>query len=456
MRLFGWPFLSGKNAAREEKGLQAMTPPDRLGGWWGVIRESFSGAWQQNVEVRVDTVLTYSAVFACISLIAADVGKLRPMLVAQDGDGIWSETTSAAFSPVLRKPNHYQNRIQFIEHWITSKLVHGNAYILKRRDGRGVVVALYVLDPTRVTPLVATDGSIYYRLKRDDLSELAENEVTVPASEMIHDRFNCLYHPLIGLSPLTACGLAAVQGLKIQKNSALFFGQNSIPGGLLTAPAKIDDATAGRLKAYWEENFTGGNVGKIAVLGDNLKFEHLAMKAVDAQLIEQLKWTAETVCSTFHVPAYKVNVGAPPAYNNIEALDQQYYSQCLQTLIEALELCLDEGLALPDKFGTELDLDGLFRMDTATMIKAEVEAVAGGIKAPNEARRRLNLKPVPGGATPYMQQQNYSLAALDKRDKAEPFKPAVTPPPAPPEAANDEAAKAEVGKMMAALRKRLA
>jgi phage portal protein BeeE len=53
--------------------------------------------------VSTDTVLTYSAVFACVTLIAADIAKLRLRLVAQDEDGIWTETESAAFSPVLRK-----------------------------------------------------------------------------------------------------------------------------------------------------------------------------------------------------------------------------------------------------------------------------------------------------------------------------------------------------------------
>lgn len=104
--------------------------------------------------------------------------------------------------------------------------------------------------------------------------------------------------------------------------------------------------------------------------------------------------------------------------------------QALQNLIESIELCLDEGLRLDATTGVELDLDGLFRMDTATLIKAEAEAVKGSLKAPNEARKRLNLKPLPGGNSIYMQQQNYSLEALAKRDASDdPFRNA--PPPAP-------------------------
>ena len=42
-----------------------------------------------------------------------------------------------------------------------------------------------------------------------------------------------------------------------------------------------------------------------------------------------------------------VGIGPPPPYANIEPLLQQYYAQALQSLIENLELCLDEGLELP-------------------------------------------------------------------------------------------------------------
>ncbi|PWE57656.1 phage portal protein [Metarhizobium album] len=436
-----------------EKSARTLSAVDNRGGWWGMIKESFTGAWQKNVEVKVDTVLTYSAVFRCISLISSDVAKMRIRLVEMDANGIWTEADSPAFSPVLRKPNRWQNRIQFYANWVESKLIHGNAYILKERDNRGVVAAIYVLDPNRVKPLVAEDGSVYYEMGRDPLGGVVQASVTVPASEIIHDRWNTIYHPLIGTSPIHACGLAAVQGLKIQTNSVRFFGNGSNPGGVLTAPGAISKENAERLKAHWEANYSGENVGRTAVLGDGLKYETMAVKATDAQLIEQLKWSAETVCSTFGVPAYMAGVGAAPLNNNVEALGQQYYSQCLQILIESIELCLDEGLGLTAakdgrKYGTEFDLDDLLRMDTATLIVAEAAAVGGGIKAPDESRKRLGLKPVAGGDTPYMQQQNYSLAALARRDaQADPFASAATAAPAvedtPPEAPANDNAEAE-------------
>lgn len=430
MRLFGLTITRDKDVG-------ALQVPGDRGGWWPVVREPFAGAWQRNVEVRRDTVLTYGAVYACITRISSDIGKLRVKLVEwNDRSEIWSEVSVPAFSPVLTKPNHYQNRIQFIQQWISSKLIHGNTYVLKGRDGRGVVTELYVLDPTRTKVLVgAEDGSVYYELAVDNLSGVNAT-VTVPASEVIHDTMNALYHPLVGISPITACGLAAMQGVNIQNNSAKFFGNASIPSGVLTAPATIAQPTADRLKADWQQNFSGANYGKTAVLGDGLKYETIGMKAVDAQLIEQLKWTAENVCTAFAVPAFMVGVGAPPTYNNIEALNQQYYSQCLQILIESLELALDEGLGLVNvaghAYGSELDLDGLLRMDTATQVIAIRDAVGAGVMAPNEGRKKLDLKPVRGGDVPYLQNQNFSLEALAKRDALEDPFASKTPPALPP------------------------
>src|SRR5690606_29875898 len=216
MKLFGLPIpFTGK----QEK---ELAPPPTRGGWFPIVRESYAGAWQENVTVDVNTALSFHAVFACQTLIASDVAKMPLTLTALGSNGIWAETSNPAYSPVLRKPNHYQNHIQFFESWMLSKLRTGNTYALKERDNRGVVTALYVLDPTLVTPLVADDGSVFYELRTDHLSRLSER-VVVPAREIIHDRFNCLFHPLVGLSPIFAGGIAAAQGLSIQNNSTNFF-----------------------------------------------------------------------------------------------------------------------------------------------------------------------------------------------------------------------------------------
>jgi HK97 family phage portal protein len=406
------------------------------GRGWIRILDRPSGAFQQNLRIDPMRVESNWAVFACQTLIAGDMGKLCVRILDKDADGINIPVEVPAFSPVLRKPNNFQTWQKFIERWMLSKLSHGNAYILKERDNRKVVVGLVVLDPHRVTPLVSPSGDVYYQLGQDWLNQVPEGTITVPASEIIHDRMWCLYHPLVGLSPIFANGLAAIQGLEIQGNQAHFFANNSRPSGILIAPGKISDDNAKNLKTRWE-TFRGSDVGGVAVLGDGLQYQPLTQNAVDSQLVQQLDMSAKMICTTYHVPGYKVGVGETPKYDNAETLNQIYYEDCLQTLIEGVESLLDDGLGLPDVVGhqycAKFDIDGLLRMDAATQVETLKEEVGAGYMKPNEARAKRNMKPVTGGDTPYMQQQNYPLAAL--ADPTRPPPAGHTPPtPGQPDA----------------------
>lgn len=438
-----WPFT--RKAKTQEKALQSVD--DR--GWTRIF-DWIPGAWQSHSEYipNADSVLAYPAVFTCISLIQSDIGKLHPLVEKQTADGIWVAQKNHPVAKLLRKPNNYQTHNQFKELWLNSKLVHGNAYGLKVRE-RGEIVAIQILDPIKVTPLIADNGDVYYRLNEDRLAKVdPENmeQLVVPASEIIHDRWNCIYHPLIGMSPIFASGAAATMGLSIQKNSKGFFSKGSSPSGVLTAPGSISDETAKRLKEYFEKKFSGDSSGGVAVVGDGLKYEQMRMSNVDAQLIEHLKWTAEVVCSTFHVPAYLAGVGNEPAGKN-DAIMLRYYSQCLQSPIEAFEECFARGLDLPDDYRVQLDLDGLFRMDQSTLVETLTKGVRGSLMAPNEGRKKANLPPLRGGDTVYMQHQDYSLEALEWRDsQPNPFDIKAandSPPPAPavPELSSEESAK---------------
>lgn len=389
------------------------------GIWNSIIRDPFPGAWQQNKEQTKEDILAYPAVFACITLIAQDIAKLPIKLVKKDSNGIWVDYDSPAFSPVLRKPNRYQTRLQFFESWVLSILIHGNTYVLKVRDARNIVVGLYILDPQNVQVLISDSGEIWYQLNSDTLSDVSE-PITVPDTEIIHDRVNTLYHPLVGISPIYAAGMSVLQGRNAQESASHFFKNRGQPGGILTAPGALSDETVEQLRAYWAENYTGNNAGRVAVLADGLTYKSFdTVNAQTAQLIEQLNWTAQIVCSVFHVPPYKIGAGDVPTSGNIENENLRYFAEALQNRIENIEVLLDEGLSMPKDIGVEFDTPNLFRMDSKTLIETQALGTKAGIIKPDEARKALNKPPVEGGDTVYLQEQNYSLAALARRDARE-------------------------------------
>jgi HK97 family phage portal protein len=238
--------------------------------------------------------------------------------------------------------------------------------------------------------------------------------------------------------------VAALQGLNIQANSEQFFANGANPSGMLTSPNPISDATLARLQATLQAK----KAGESLIGGDGLKYEQFTMSAVDAQLIEQLKWTAETICSCFKIPPALIGIGPYPPYGHPEALVQQYWSQCLQSLLVSCETALDEGLSLGpsfgNRFGTEFDPDDLIWLDTTTRSKAAADGIGSGALAPNEARKKYyGLGPVSGGDSPMVQQQYYSLDALAQRDADKPFaKPTPATPPSPPPSDDEDEAMA--------------
>ena len=412
-------------------------------GAWSRVLEPFAGAWQRNIEVRLDSVLAYPAIFSCISLISSDIAKMPMAVKRRQSNGVWVRVNNPVLTPLLEKPNFYQTPMQFFELWMISKLAHGNAYILKLRDEADRVRQLRVLDPRRVIPYISDDGEIFYSILTDELNGLPGG-LYVPARELIHDRFNTFFHPLCGLSPIYASGLAAVGGEAMLRNSAHTFKNGGKPGGIITVPGSVDKDKAAEIRDNWNTGYTGENAGKTALLADGASFVAVAQTATDAQLVEQLNMSNQLVASTFRVPLYKIDTGQTPSYNNIEALEQAYYSQCLQVHMTAIEGLIADTFDLDAQTCVEFDHSRLLRMDTAARYKSYGDGIGAGFLAPNEARIKENMQPVEGGDTPYLQQQNFSLEALAKRDAQDnPFSTGSSSPASddddtiPAEAAND-------------------
>lgn len=411
-----------------------------IGSWNQLIQEPFTGAWQRNAEIKVDDATRHFAVWSCITQISSDVAKL-PFVFKVKKKSNWQSVDGSRYSWLQSRPNYYQTPIQFRENWLLSKLQTGNTYVLKQRNPMGRVEQLFVLDPTKVKALVVpTTGEVFYEIATDILAGNFGETLVVPASEIIHDRFNCKNHPLVGMSPLYAAGLSAMAAIHGHQHMINFLKNQANPGGILTAPGAITQLTVDNLKEYFSTNFSGAGAGKIAVVGDGLKFERLAMSSADAQLIQHLRWSAENICAVYHVPSYMI-IGTTPG-SNVEAMKEQYYSQCLQVLIAQMQECLDLGLDVPEDESIELDQYELLRGDMTSRFNAYDKAIKGSFMTINEARAREDLEPKEGGDTIWMQQQNYSLEALSERDRTNPLGLPVPAPGTVQEEPEDEDKKA--------------
>jgi len=107
-------WMTGKKSA-------STAQPVNGGDVWHTIHEPFTGAWQRNEEIEVskNDQMRHHAVFACISLITCDIGKLK-IKTKKDINGV-SQICDSNVKKLLEKPNEFQNWQQFVEAWATSK-----------------------------------------------------------------------------------------------------------------------------------------------------------------------------------------------------------------------------------------------------------------------------------------------------------------------------------------------
>lgn len=401
------------------QGKALHTVSDYRGGWRRIL-EANTGFWQQNTEERQADLITYPTLYACLYRISSDIGKLPFTLQQANKDGTTQAVDNPAYSPVLAEQNNFQTEAQFREYWILSKLTNGNTYVLKRRDNRGVVVDLYVLDPCRVMPMVSDAGEVFYQLYIDPLNTIPSNypaaNLIVPASEIIHDRCMTVHNPLIGVPPLAAAHWPALKNMKIMRSATEFFANNSQPGGILTAPAGMSEQDAADVQTYWAANFSGNNAGKVAVIGADMKFTPFAMRSIDSQLIEQMKYSDAQICQPFGIKPYKIGLENPPGGWKPYDVNTEYYGDALQPHIEHMESLLNKGLRISKPLSVQLDLEPLLRMDEIAKAEVEVKLVAGKIKTPDEGRNRFNLAPTGGGDTLWGQAQDYPLGYLSQRN----------------------------------------
>lgn len=378
----------------------------RIFGYYGRRFELRPGDAQRRVYARPEDILSFPYAFAAVTAIAGDISKMSVTLKRRVGR-IYEEAPentplTSAIAAVLRQPNGFQVFKKFLESWVYSILLTGNAFVLISRES---AYSLHVLDPTRVSVRCDVAGGLWYDLRTDHLSGLKQNQI-VPAENVIHHTINALYHPLCGVSPLDPASLSASQGLAILSQSTDFFANGAQPGGILSAEQPIPEADAERLREEWDQAFTGDNAGRIAVLGFGLKYQPLAMTGKDSQLAEQLNISGNMVCAALRFPLWKAGLQQIPTGHKPSELQQIYYADCLQTIIEDIEALLNRAFGLSTDYMVQFNTEDLLRMDAASQMTTIAAGVDANLLTINDARAKLDLRPLPHHDQLWMQMQD--------------------------------------------------
>jgi hypothetical protein len=131
-----------------------------------------------------------ATVNACVNAYAMTIGQLPGQHMRTLPGGGAEPVTTSALSRILRQPNPYQTRSDFMLNLVSQMLFHGSAYAWAERNARQEVQALHLMPPRGCEPyLDAESRSIFYALGENPLAALRDFFSAGDGNRRIHSGF---------------------------------------------------------------------------------------------------------------------------------------------------------------------------------------------------------------------------------------------------------------------------
>jgi HK97 family phage portal protein len=382
--------------------------------WWQTGKDPIGGG-------------SNSIVQSCVDAYAQTLAQLPAQHVSEfPGEGVQPITTSA-LSRVLRQPNSYQTRSDFVLNLVKSLLLHGNGYALAQRNDRNEISALHLLNSRSVSPMIDREsGSIFYAIGDQIMLPHGSIDALVPQRDVLHVRLFTPRNPLIGVSPIENLAMAIASTNAISSHQAAFFSNMARPSGLLTTDERLTKEQMMQLRDAWLNQSQHLNSGGVPILAAGLKWQSMSINSQDSQLVEAFQMGRDDIAMSFRIPLAVLGYAKDSTYQSAETLINAWLSQGLGFLIEHIEQSISAFFGVPLNTHCQFDVDALLRTDLVGRVDALTKAISGGLYSPNEARRKEGLPDAEDGDEPRLQAQVVPLSQVN----AEPA-PSAEPAPVP-------------------------
>jgi HK97 family phage portal protein len=359
------------------------------------------------------SVLSLSATWACVNLLAGTIASLPLMVYRIDAKGDRVVHKSHPLYRLLHdSPNYDQTAVDFWEFLCASIELHGNAFAkIERVAGR--IVALRPIAANAVTIRRLANGPLEYRWTQD--------------GKTFVDTESAIFHirgfggdPLGGMSTLQFGRRAFGLSQAIDRAASNTFRNGMRPDFQLVFEKFLTPEQRAIARKELAENYFGAvNAGRPYIAEGGAKLEALSLNPEDAQMLESRSFSIEEICRFFGVPPFMVgHTEKVTAFGT--GLEQQtlgFQKFTLRRRLKRIEQAIEKQLlSVEDRVAgvtVEFNLEGLLRADS--LGRARYYQVMTGIGAMtiNDVRLLENMPPVEGGDVPRIQMQNRPINEVD-------------------------------------------
>lgn len=351
------------------------------------------------VSVTPQDAMSITAVYSAVTIISETIAMLPWKLYKSTSTGKDERTNDPRYALINRRPNRYQNSLEYREMMLVNFLLRGRAVAEIIENSAGIITDLMPLHPDELEVFRAPSGKLAYAHEPQNGPEriLLSDEV-VDFRGVTLDGVECI-------SPIRAneetLGIAKASELY----GARYFGNGTVVSGVLESDGALSDNAYKRLQEWTERHQGVGRSHNPAILEEGLKWKTVSVSPEDAQLLETRSYQVEDVARIYRIPAYKLQRMDSVKFNTTEQQAIDFVTDTILPRATRFELAHDNAILSEREQGklfSEIVLSELLRGDS----KARVEFNRGmwnlGAKNANEIRREEGLNAIDGGERYYI------------------------------------------------------
>lgn len=344
--------------------------------------------------VTEDTALTYSAIWNAITLYAGTISTLPLHVLRKNQQKTLHVENKKLYQVLHDQFNPYMSAQIAREVMIAHILLWGNAYCEIIRNGYGEIVELWPITPNRVRPFIK-DSQIQYEIDVDT------EKIVLPHEKILHIP-GLGFDGLVGYSVVSMARKSFGLSMALETFGALYFGQGTHVGCILSHPGKLDD----KARANLQESFAGidglAKSHKKLILEEGMHLEKIGIPPEDSQFLESRTFQISEIARWYNLPVHKLKEMSKSSFNNIEQEQISFVTDSIMPVVIRLEQAYNMQLLTQDerykqKLFTRHNLDGLLRGSPETRANVHRIYFGIGVMSINEIREYEGKDPVDNG-----------------------------------------------------------
>ena len=354
--------------------------------FWSSPYSFFFGASSSGKLVSEKTALQTTAVYACVRILAETIASLPLHTYRTNPNGKEKAATHPLYYLLHNEPNPEMTSFVFRETLMGHLLLWGNAYAQIIRDGRGRVLGLYPLLPSKMLVSRTDQGILFYQYEKDSRTYFLSN------AEVLHIP-GLGFDGLVGYSPIAMAKNAIGMAIATEEYGAKFFANGASPGGVLEHPGVVKDP--GKIRESWNAVYQGsGNAHRVAVLEEGMKFQPIGIPPEQAQFLETRKYQLNEIARIFRIPPHMIGDLEKSSFSNIEQQSLEFVMYTLDPWVIRWEQAIQRALLSGGEkrqYFVKFNVDGLLRGDYQSRMNGYAVGRQNGWLSANDIRELENL-----------------------------------------------------------------